>query len=415
MERCYPYSALRPLASLRTAIKAVAPDLVIACDDTTALQLDRLHAQACAAAPLGNELRAVVERSLGAPAACSLATARSKFLSLAAAEGVRVPATSVINGPRELDDWCARRGLPGVLKLDCTWGGQGVAIVRNREDAQAAYRLLASRPSVTSVLARALLERDPSFVMDWLRNAHRVVTVQDFIPGLPANRAVACWQGQVLAGISVLAMRTQHPTGPATVVRVIENVEMSEAVARVVRRLGITGLWGMDFILAASTGAAYAVEMNPRATPISHLPLGLSRNLVLALYARLTGHAPASAPATIDRDVIALFPGEWRRDGASPYLRNGHHDVPWEELGLVLDCIDRPWADRGALARLRASLRPNRSRPNRSHSNRPPPASKVVDCVDTHCGPTARATKRMRGEREGEITQIRSRQPNASS
>jgi hypothetical protein len=206
-------------------------------------------------------------------------------------------------------------------------------------------------------MARMLLERDPSFFLNSLKETRRSIILQDFIPGTPANRAVACWQGQVLAGISVEAIRTQHPTGPATVVRVIENPEMSEAVNRLVRRLGISGLWGVDFVLEALTGAAYLIEVNPRATPICHLPLGAGHNLPAALYTQLTGTPPLVPPAMTDHDVIAMFPGEWHRDPASSYLRTDYHDVPWDEPGLIQDCLDRPWSERGLIARWWARIR----------------------------------------------------------
>ncbi|MGB5081500.1 MAG: ATP-grasp domain-containing protein, partial [Burkholderiales bacterium] len=183
--------------------------------------------------------------------------------------------------------------------------------------------------------------------------------------------------------ISVEAIRTQHATGPATVVRVIENPEMSEAARRLVRRLGVSGLWGIDFILEKSTGAAYLIEMNPRATPICHLPLGAGRNLPAALYAQLAGSPPPALPATIEGDVIAMFPGEWSRNPASPYLRSGYHDMPWDEPGLIRDCIDRPWSERGLIARLWARMRAKASMPPTAEKN-PAGARIGADCRHDH-------------------------------
>mgnify|MGYP000365490227 CR=1 FL=1 len=361
IRQIYPYSVLKPLVSLRAAIESAAPDLIIPCDDNAAVHLHQLYLHAGDADPATQALRALIARSLGTPEACVLATARGRLMALAADEGVRVPETAVVATPGELKAWLAQHRLPAVIKIDCTWGGQGVSIVRNRVAAQHDFGLMASRPPVVNAIARMLLERDPSFILNLLKDARRTVTVQDFISGTPANRAVACWQGQVLAGISVEAIRTQHPTGPATVVRVIENPEMTEAVNRLVRRLGISGLWGVDFILEAATGAAYLIEMNPRATPICHLPLGAGRNLPAAIYTQLTGTAPLAAPAVIEHDVIAMFPGEWHRNPASRYLNSDYHDIPWDESGLIQECIARPWSERGWIARLWACMRPKPS------------------------------------------------------
>ncbi|MHB8474450.1 MAG: ATP-grasp domain-containing protein [Gammaproteobacteria bacterium] len=358
IRQIYPYRSLKPLDSLRAAIMSAAPDLVIPCDDNAVAHLSQLYVNTGEADPTANALRDLISRSLGAPEASALATARGRLIALAAEEGVRVPKSSVVATPEELKAWLTQYGFPAVIKIDRTWGGQGVSIVSNHEEAQRAFDLMASRPAVVHAMARMFLERDPSLFLNSLRKARRTITLQKFIPGTPANRAVACWQGQVLAGISVEAIRTQHPTGPATVVRVIENPEMSEAVSRLVRRLGISGLWGVDFILEESTGAAYLIEVNPRATPICHLPLGAGQNLPAALYMQLAGTRPLAPPATIDGDVIAIFPGEWHRDPASPYLHSDYHDIPRDEPELIQDCLDRPWSERGFIARLWARMRP---------------------------------------------------------
>lgn len=358
IRKVYPYATLNPLASLRAAIESTAPDLVIPCDDGAATHLHQLYVHACQLGSSSITLRDLIARSLGTPEACTLATARGKLMALAAEERVRVPETSIVATPGELNVWLAQHGFPAVIKVDSTWGGQGVSIVRNQEDAQRIFGLTTSRPAILNAMARMLLERDPSFFLNAMKEVRHTITIQAFITGAPANRAVACWQGQVLAGISVEAMRTQHPTGPATVVRVIENPEMSEAANRLVRRLGISGLWGIDFVLEASTGAAYLIEMNPRATPICHLPLGAGQNLPAALYTQLAGTPPLAPGAIINHDVIAMFPGELHRDPASSYLRSDYHDVPWDEPRLIQDCIDRPWSERGLIARLWARLRP---------------------------------------------------------
>ncbi len=370
IRQTYHYTALKPLDSLRAAIVSAAPNLIIPCDDNAAVHLHQLYLQVGEADPEAKAIRVLIARSLGAPEACALATARGKLMALAAEEGVRVPETTVIAAPSELNVWLTQHRLPAVIKIDSTWGGQGVSIVRNHDEAQRVFGLMASRPAMPNTIARMLLDRDPSFFLNFLKEIRRTVTVQDFISGTPANRAVACWQGQVLAGISVEAIRTQHPTGPATVVRVIENPEMSEAVNRLVRRLGISGLWGVDFILEASTGAAYLIEINPRATPICHLPLGAGKNLPAALYTQLAGIPPHAPPEMIDHDIIAMFPGEWHRDSGSPYLRSSYHDVPWDEPGLIQDCLDRPWSERGLIARWWARVRPKSCMPQVEQKDR---------------------------------------------
>jgi glutathione synthase/RimK-type ligase-like ATP-grasp enzyme len=371
---------LLPLGSLRAAIESAEPDLIIPCDDDAAVHLYQLYMQAGKADPSVEALRALIVRSLGTPAACELATARGQFLSMAAEEGIRIPATSVVTTPSELNDWFVQHEFPTVIKIDRTWGGQGVSIVHNHEEAWRVFGQILSRPAIVKTVVHVFLGRDLSFLLKRMRESRHTMTVQGFIQGSPANRAVACWQGKVLAGISVEAIRTQHPTGPATVVQVIENPEMSEAVNRLVRRLGISGLWGFDFILEPSTGAAYMIEVNPRATPICHLPLGAGQNLPEALYMQLTGARPVALPATMEHDIIALFPGEWHRNPASPYLRSDYHDIPLDEPGLIQDGIDRPWSERGLIARLWARIRAKSPMPPIEHEDPMGVPSGSQDC-----------------------------------
>lgn len=357
VQKCYAHSALRPLSALRVALQSSRADLVIPCDDHAAINLHRYYESLSDAGAGASVQRSLIERSLGMPAACTLATARAPLLALAGQIGVRSPKTSVIHSPGELSAWLVRRGFPAVIKIDNSWGGQGVSIVRTHEEALRAYALRATQHSLARTARRLLLERDSSAFSSWLNPGRPAVNVQDFIPGVPANRAVACWNGEVLAGISVEAIRTLHPTGPATVVRVLQVPEMQDAAERLVRRLGLTGFWGLDFILEAKTGAAHFIEINPRATPICHLSLGAGRDLPAALYARLTDSTPSVAPAVTSQEIIALFPGEWQRNPRSPFLRSAYHDVPWEEPALVRDGLDRPWPERGVLARAWSLLR----------------------------------------------------------
>lgn len=352
--RIHHAGALAPLRSLRAAIGDAAPDFIVPCDDDAALHLQRLHADAPSSA-----LGRLVERSLGTPASCTLATVRGELMRMARAEGVRVPATERVATPDDLDAWAAQHRFPAVLKVDRSWGGFGVTIVQDLAQAHAALGQ-ATRRSPWRALVQLLLRRDPSQLLR-LGGTHPGVTIQAFIAGVPANRAVACWQGEVLAGTSVVALQTRSPTGPATVVRAVANAEMAETAARLVRALGLSGLCGLDFVIEAATGAAWLIEVNPRATPICHLPLGAGRDLPAALHARLTGRAVRLDAPSISADVIAMFPGEWCRDPRSPYLGSAFHDVPWSETELVRDCVDLPWEERGLAARIRARLQPRRA------------------------------------------------------
>jgi len=138
-----------------------------------------------------------------------------------------------------------------------------------------------------------------------------------------------CWKGKVDCGLSVQVLQTAHPTGPATVVRTIDNPEMALAAARMVRRLNLSGFVGFDFVIEASSGKAYLLEMNLRPTPICHLAVDRFTDMVGALARILsdlrTGRRSRASIVTRD---IALFPQEMWRDASSNHLRNAYHDIP---------------------------------------------------------------------------------------
>lgn len=359
VERVHRYGVLTPHRSLRAAIVAAIPDFIIPCDDDAAIHLQQLH-DCSDDSDEAVSVRTLIRRSLGTPSSCARATARGKLMDLALAERIRIPAAGRLPCAADLEDWGAENGFPAVIKVDRSWGGLGVTVVHSIEQARDALRS-AGNPTLRKALSALIVRRDPSHSLALLRRERPAVTVQKFIVGTPANRAVACWQGEVLAGISVAALQTQSPTGPATVVQVIDNEEMTAAAIRLVRALRLTGFCGLDFVIEADTNAAYLIELNPRATPICHLPLGAGRHLPLALYSRLVGKPAASIAPAIGNSVIAMFPAEWRRDPLSPYLRSAFHDVPWTEIALVRDCVDLPWEERGIAARIKARLSPTRS------------------------------------------------------
>ena len=64
---------------------------------------------------------------------------------------------------------------------------------------------------------------------------------------------------------------------------------MSIATERMARRLNLSGMHGFDFMLESQTGNAYLIEINPRATQVGHLTLGLGRDIPAALYSAVSG------------------------------------------------------------------------------------------------------------------------------
>jgi hypothetical protein len=176
-------------------------------------------------------------------------------------------------------------------------------------------------------------DRRPRTIIDWLTETP-AVEAQEFVPGTPANRAVLCRAGRVLAGLSVEAVHTAYAGGPASVIRIIEHKEMAETVEALVGRLELSGLCGFDFQLSLS-GRAYLLELNPRATPVCHLAVADGTHLPAALYRDVTGREPFNTPQPISNRLIALFPARRRSDGNCAVPVDAYYDLPLDEPALL--------------------------------------------------------------------------------
>ena len=336
--KTYSYRGLRPLSSFANAIAAAKPDLIVPGDDLATFHLHQLHQKEREHRRNG-ELRALIERSLGAPESFPTVFQRAAFLELAQELNVRSPRTEVIADSADLRSWAANVGFPIALKADGTSGGDGVKIAFNLEEAENAFRALSAPPLLVRALKRTLVDQDDTLLRPSLLRRHSIVNAQVFVAGREATSAIACWQGAVLASLHFEVVKKAQALGHATVVRVIENQEMSIAAERLVQRLHLSGLHGLDFMLEGKTGKAHLIEINPRSTQVGHLTLGLGRDLPAALYSAISGMPVRPARKVTEKDTIALFPQEWIRDETSPFLRSCYHDVPWQVPELVGACV----------------------------------------------------------------------------
>ena len=335
---CHPHVGL--LRAVAAAIEQWSPDLVVPADDRAVAVLHRLHAAA-------SHTRELIERSLGDPRYFEVVEKKSALVRLAAAAGVAVPDTVIVYDLDDLRRRLSHAAFPLVLKVDGTWGGEGVRIVRSAADAERAFVELAARPGWPRIGKQILQHLNFAPLRERLSRRLPTVTLQTFISGRPANRAVACWQGEVLAGVSVEVVQASLDTGPASVVRVIDHPEMAEATAHLVRRLGLSGFCGIDFILDPS-GRAHLIELNARTTTVCYLALDAQSDMTGALYAKLAGTARRPV-ASMRHDLITFFPHELWRDPKSRFLVGTYHDVPWDEPQLVAAYLrpDPPgWVDR---------------------------------------------------------------------
>jgi predicted ATP-grasp superfamily ATP-dependent carboligase len=343
VNNCRNYPFYRSVSALRDAITGIQPDLIVPCDDRTVHHLHRLHHQ-----DRGGRLAGIIERSLGAGADFQLLESRSSLLSLAAAEGIRVPSSAVLTSEADLDRW--EHPLPWVIKRSMSWGGEGVRVVRSRKEAASAFRALTRQAGIAPGLKRLVVNRDGFPLATSIVEPASEIIVQRFMDGQPANLAMVCRRGAMLAHLSVRALATEGSTGASTVVEVIDNADMTAAAERLARRLRLSGFHGLDFILDSS-GAAWLIELNPRATQICHLSAGGNLSLAEILLTAGEGEAVPQAAIAAVGDEFAFFPQAWRSDPEHPLLHSVCHDVPWEEPELVVELSEPPYPNRGLLAR----------------------------------------------------------------
>jgi ATP-grasp domain len=349
LRQAHHYSGFRPLKSLQAAIQAAEPHIIIPCDDRGVRHLHELYFRALRLGESGRDLTVLIERSLGSPEGYPIVLSRYSLLTIAQELELRVPGTSPVRTVEDLQSWRSGQRFPCVLKADGTFGGRGVRIAHTSEQAAQFFSEITELYATKPALKRLIVNRDAFWLRPWRSRYRPAVIVQSHIQGRPANCAVVCWEGRVLAGIAVEVLSSQGITGPATVVRVVENFEMMQAAERIARRLGLSGFFGLDFVIEQGTGAAYLIEMNPRCTPLCHLQLGKGRDLVGALWSQLSGQPFREAPAVTENDRIAYFPQAW--SSKSELLQSCFQDIPRDEPDLAQELL-HPWPSRSLLFRL---------------------------------------------------------------
>jgi predicted ATP-grasp superfamily ATP-dependent carboligase len=303
-------------------VRAASPRLVIPCDDTAFRLLQML----ATSPPPGMqpaahaELCALVRASLGDPAHYHASVDKTRLPAVAEALGVRVPPHALVTTVEQAQAFAKARGYPVVLKHGHGAAGEWVAIVADA---------LALAQTFERFAAAKLLD------LEGAGNARMLI--QGHVPGQVWSQAIAAWEGNVLAGF-VREKLVVHPaSGPATVVRVAHMPEIRRFSERLTTGLGISGFFGIEYIVGAQSGEAYLLEINRRATPATTLGGMFAVDLCAALHAAVDGR-----PQTVRRDLdpaeehqIAHFPQEWLRDPGSRYLRDFRVDAPWDDPDVM--------------------------------------------------------------------------------
>jgi hypothetical protein len=369
VRRHHLYRSLDSLGALHKSIVAANPEIVVPCDDAVVWQMHQLYRDQ-------PELRALITHSVGSAAHFETVESRERLQQIAHELHIRVPRTERVRTQEELRHCFESAGQVGVLKQDGTWGGNGVRVVRSLPEAAGELtRML--RPAPRSLAyKRMVINHDP--IALWIGRVFKepVVTLQEFIPGRPANVMMACWKGNVLGAVTVEVLWSHGATGAAMVVRLIEHSEIARAACALARKLELSGFHGLDFMLEATSGAAYLIELNPRCTQLGHLPIAGRGDLAGLLCEKLgvdwaRSGEPPGTPRVKVGETIAFFPKALLWDETRSYLREGYQDTPWAEPALMRELLRKSWPDRRWAARLYHRLRPPRQEQPESFDEAP--------------------------------------------
>jgi len=379
LQGIYHHRGTDSAAMLRRVLHDANPDVVVPGDDGIVAQLHAVHA----AAP---KLRALIERSVGPASSYPVVDRRHALIALAGGLGVRVPRTQRVSGPDDIVHWHRDVAPSGILKVDGSCGGAGVRISHSIDESLQAWKELHTLPDRATTWKRHLVNRDP--LAHWARLYRRApeITIQQLIAGQPANTMFACRQGELLGLVSVAVVVSEGRTGAATIVRLIDDAEMAKAAESIARELQLTGFYGLDYMLEDGAGRPYLIEMNPRCTQLGHLDLPGRGSLAGAFCAALRGEpdpleAEPVPAATIQAATIAFFPQARLSTATRVPVKGVHHDVPWEEAGLLAELLRDPWPQRQWVARLYHALRPLRHSAPVAHADVGLPATRASDGV----------------------------------
>ena len=310
---------------LAGAMRRIEPLLVLPGDDVTLRMLmwlvldppQQLRTELLA------ELTDLVVRSLGDPAFYAASVDKAALARQAAAAGVPVPPGDAVDDERAAVDVAEALGYPVIVRP--TVGTASSGVVRCR-DAAGVRRAMRELPQTVG----------------WIPPGAARALVQRMLTGRHANHPAVAWQGRELAGFTRVAVRQFPEGGPSSVARYTPNPGIAAANARLLGAIGLTGFASTEYLIDDDTGVPHLIEINRRMTPATHTGPRVGVDIASALAAACANrpwNGPTDAPEGTDL-TLALFPQEWLRDRASPFLSTCANDAPWDDPALLRAMLD---------------------------------------------------------------------------
>ena len=340
--KCHNYTTFRTQASLAKAIREDHPAIVIPTDDLAVQELQQL-------ALVDPEVRTLYERSLGSLASGMLLSSRESLSRTATKLGIASAESVTIRSIEEASGVARQWGFPVVMKKDGTWGGNGVAILQNESELASAFQRFSQPVRFAARCKRRIVNYDSlAFAKS---NSHSDdLTMQRYVQGTPANAMFACLDGKVLADYQVRVSASLGQTGAAVLVEQMNDVRIREAGAGLAAELGLSGFFGLDFVLRHGSNEPLLIELNPRTTQLGHLPMQDGTDLAGHMFAAWTGNAVPHSKETAGAARIAFFPQAMRNNIDPSLLTAAYVDKP-QEPALIAELEKTSWPDRQWMGR----------------------------------------------------------------
>ena len=318
----------RPLPFLARVIKESGADFLVPTDD---LAVWLLHALAEEFPAMGT----LIERSIGTSRSFPLVRSRHQLLGLARNLGIVVPASHRVHTIGELEAFAAIASLPLVLKKDGTFAGGGVRVLKEKAAVAGQYAQLTMQPPWPAQWKQRLLRRNPAAFLSLPSLGEPQISVQAYIEGTMANAMFVADRGRILGSVLAQVVASKGKTGPALIIRLIEDKRMEMAGSLLAEALGLSGFFGLDFILQAGTSVPFLIEMNPRCTQLGHISLAGQPDLAGILWSHWTGcEAPEQGDASLGK-LIAFYPQALELGLDSAFLRHARYDVEEGERAVI--------------------------------------------------------------------------------
>lgn len=249
--------------------------------------------------------RALMTRSMPNAAAAALLSVDSDFIVAEQGDGPCSAPPCIANpAPAEAERFADQVGYPVLVKFDGFASGHGVRMCHD-----------------LGALLAALAERQDG--------RHSKYVVQKFVHGEVYGVTVSGLEGKPLAGFSFIKHHCTMKHGATSVARYAPRPALIQRSFELFKKYRLNGYAGFDFIIDGN-GRAFLIEVNPRLMPTGHWSDVFGVDPTGALLAAMRGQ-PLPRPARVQHEYVALYPNEWMRDPASPYLWTGYHDIPEDD------------------------------------------------------------------------------------